>query len=271
MSDVDQAYTDLHERFVYLQQQTNRLGSAYVLATQELKSLKEDNQILKDKLIEIRLRRRKLAAQAETNMIANMNAKTLFCRQNRRVLRKQFPLISRDQLTAFVEEEWESLAPEVAEKWHREFKAFVPKPTKQSKAPKEERSTPSADVTPVKKAPPKSRRKPAASTPTDDSKPKPKRATPKKKSAPAGDASSAGGDKKPPKRATPPKRKTNVAAARGAKRDKPAPSKPQDENDNEDDDDDPIDDNSSGNSSIAPSDEDDSDDNLMHLPTGAFG
>ncbi|KAF0726151.1 hypothetical protein Ae201684_015554 [Aphanomyces euteiches] len=72
-----------------------------------------------------------------------------------------------------------SLAPEVAEKWHREFKAFVPKPTKQSKAPKEERSTPSADVTPVKKAPPKSRRKPAASTPTDDSKPKPKRATPK--------------------------------------------------------------------------------------------
>ncbi|CAK4156421.1 unnamed protein product [Aphanomyces euteiches] len=115
MSDVDQAYADLHERFVYLQQQTNRLGSAYVLATQELKSLKEDNQILKDKLIEFRLRRRKLAAQAENNMIANMNAKTLFCQQNRRVLRKQFPLISRDQLTAFVEEEWESLAPEVAE------------------------------------------------------------------------------------------------------------------------------------------------------------
>ncbi|KAF0696603.1 Aste57867_12673 [Aphanomyces stellatus] len=232
--EADQAYADLHDRFVYLQQQTQRLGAAYTLATQELESLHEDNTILKDKLLQIRVRRRNLAAQAEASMSSNMTAKALFCRRNRRVLRKQFPLVSREQLSSFVEDEWESLSRDSLEKWQRDFKSYIPKPVgpvvplfkwtdmialvsqKPVKAPKEERPPPpppSTEITPVKKAAPKSRKKPAASaTPTDDAKPKPKRATPKKKAATT--EAAAPTEKKTPKKS--PAKKKGAAAATAA-------------------------------------------------------
>ncbi|RHY01161.1 hypothetical protein DYB28_009942 [Aphanomyces astaci] len=114
----DDAYADLYEKFTYLQQQTNRLAAAYTLATQDLDTLHGDNKILKDKLLQIRVRRRNLAAQAQATMGANMNAKALFCRRNRRVLRKQFPLISRKQLSVIVADEWESLPPDASEVLH---------------------------------------------------------------------------------------------------------------------------------------------------------
>ncbi|ETW01561.1 hypothetical protein, variant [Aphanomyces invadans] len=290
----DDAYADLYEKFTYLQQQTNRLAAAYTLAIQDLEVLNGDNKILKDKLVQIRVRRRNLAAKAEATMCSNMTSKALFCRRNRRVLRKQFPLVTREQLSAIVDDEYESLPNEAAEQWQREFKTYVPKPglkeevvPRSSGAALPSSSLSTADITtPVKKAPAKPRRKPAkaaaSGVPTEDV-PKPKRATSKKKATEKAPA----GERKPSakkQRTSPPKA---APGARVAKRSTPTKSKgkaaPKDvlsvpmkkdgasvTGADDDDSSDSSNTNSSGNSSMPPSD-DDSDDNLMHLPTGAFG
>ncbi|ETV71720.1 hypothetical protein H257_13148 [Aphanomyces astaci] len=283
----DDAYADLYEKFTYLQQQTNRLAAAYTLATQDLDTLHGDNKILKDKLLQIRVRRRNLAAQAQATMGANMNAKALFCRRNRRVLRKQFPLISREQLSVIVADEWESLPPDASEQWQREFMSYVPQPVPMavkdevvasrasgsSSVPSSSTPAMADTTTPLKKAPAKSRRKPPAKATTpaatpDDVVPKPKsrRATPKKKAETAPAAS----DKKPAKKPRPSPAKTTKATPKRTTQPKAkvakqtSPAKKKDIAVAKDSDSD------SNNSSMAPSD-DDSDDNLMNLPTGAFG
>ncbi|OQS05403.1 hypothetical protein THRCLA_20629 [Thraustotheca clavata] len=234
-------YKTLHDRFEYLQEEKKRLHEAYTLALQELDALNEDNAILSEKLLKIRVRRRKLLLNAEDNMRALMTPKTLFCRRNRRHVRRKFPMASRRQVTMQLEEEWEALPSEDREKWQRELESYAAKPIAMAKA----------------KAPSKARGKTRT---TDENKPKAprKRPTPKKKE---------GEVKKPrkspqvkaPRKPTPAKKPS--AKGKGKKVDVPAPIAPpvQDEPD------------SSGGSSAAASDEDDSDDNMMHLPMGAFG
>ncbi|RHY33921.1 hypothetical protein DYB32_001307 [Aphanomyces invadans] len=242
----DDAYADLYEKFTYLQQQTNRLAAAYTLAIQDLEVLNGDNKILKDKLVQIRVRRRNLAAKAEATMCSNMTSKALFCRRNRRVLRKQFPLVTREQLSAIVDDEYESLPNEAAE--------VCAKPAKAA----------------------------ASGVPTEDV-PKPKRATSKKKAtekAPAGERKpSAKKQRTSPPKAAPGARvakRSTPTKSKGKAAPKDVLSVPMKKDGasvtgaDDDDSSDSSNTNSSGNSSMPPSD-DDSDDNLMHLPTGAFG
>ena len=146
---LDAAYADLHARFLYLQQTTHRLSTAYSLATQELEDVEEDTSILKAKLVQIRVRRRGLAAQAEVQLSSNMTAKSLFCRRTRLVMRKQFPLVSRSQLSTLIEGDWDALPKDAHEVRlcvrplfsHMSYRNgnAISKPTCQSQSPKPKR------------------------------------------------------------------------------------------------------------------------------------
>ncbi|EQC28712.1 hypothetical protein SDRG_13585 [Saprolegnia diclina VS20] len=273
-------YAQLHARFMRLQAETQRLAAAYALAAEQLEDLHTDKAILTDKLVRIRVRRRNLVRAADADLGALMTAKTLFVRHTRRAMRRQFPLASRNKISRALDDAWDALPADAQEEWQRDLKTYAEKPVAPPTAPptkpvvakavkKEEKVD--GPLVAAKKAPSKSRAKPkpaAAPIATDESKPKPaprKRPPPKKK-----DPSAAPEPKKPRKspqvkaprkptaNATP--KKTPTKKAKKADAPPPPTVRPLD-----------LDDGSSGGSSVAPSDEDDSDDNMMHLPMGAFG
>ncbi|OQR83950.1 hypothetical protein ACHHYP_14090 [Achlya hypogyna] len=274
--------TELHARFEYLQAETQRLASAYALAAEKLHELQEDNTILRDKLLRIRVRRRKLLHAADADMGALMTAKTIFFRRNRRAMRRKLPLASRHKISQALDEEWDALPKEAREKWQRELKTYAVKPTAPAPIPtakptvakqpnKKEEKIEGTPVAP-KKSTAKSRAKPkppASSNPgtpvtaPDEPKPKPARKRPPPKKNDGTEPKKA---RKSPQVKTP--RKPAASAAKktptkkGKKADTPAPPVRTADD---------LDDGSSGGSSAAASDEDDSDDNMMHLPMGAFG